>query len=153
MECFNKVIKKLLFILSIAYLTFSSTLSIYAQVDNNFPVGFNFNFSRSPFKSWIPKPQKVEPDKKIPKIDFKLPEKKIEIIPPILSIQGVVWNTENPQAIINDSVVSLGDKISGAHIVDISKEGVQILYQDTLFFVKTEDQNDDSKLKARRKKR
>lgn len=67
----------------------------------------------------------------------KKPEviKKIEEAPtqkkplPVLKIQGMVWGGNFPQAIINNKVVKIGDKIEDASIVEINKEGVVILFE------------------------
>lgn len=61
-----------------------------------------------------------------------------EVMPPRFTIQGVIWNTDTPQAIVDNVVVGIGGVIKEAYIVDITKEGIKILYQDTLFFVETE---------------
>ncbi|MDD4980858.1 MAG: hypothetical protein PHC54_06315 [Candidatus Omnitrophica bacterium] len=49
---------------------------------------------------------------------------------PALAIQGMVWGGTFPQAIINAKVVKIGDTIAGARIIDISKSGVTVLYED-----------------------
>ncbi|MCU0665753.1 MAG: hypothetical protein MUF05_01480 [Candidatus Omnitrophica bacterium] len=58
-----------------------------------------------------------------------------EIIPPDLVIQGVVWGAATPQAIVNDKVVKKGDIIQDAHILDITKEGIDIFYQGAQFHI------------------
>lgn len=67
----------------------------------------------------------------------KKPEvvKKIEEAPtqkkplPGLKIQGIVWGSSIPQAIINNKVLKIGDKIEDVSIVEISREGVIILFE------------------------
>lgn len=54
---------------------------------------------------------------------------------PALTVQGLIWNSDMPQAIINDQVVKLGDEISGAKIVKIAKDGITIQFQGELIFV------------------
>jgi len=49
-------------------------------------------------------------------------------MPPSLEIQGIAWGGSFPQAIINNQVVKIGDVLSGAEIINISKEGVTVLY-------------------------
>jgi hypothetical protein len=63
--------------------------------------------------------------------DPKTPE--ILVIPPIFNIQGVIWQTNRPQAIINDQVVDVGDDFMESRIVSIEKTLIQIEYQGTLF--------------------
>ena len=47
---------------------------------------------------------------------------------PVLNIQGLVWGGRFPQAIINGTVVMVGDTIAGTRIIDISKEGIVVFY-------------------------
>ncbi|MDD5246320.1 MAG: hypothetical protein PHS09_02875 [Candidatus Omnitrophica bacterium] len=49
--------------------------------------------------------------------------------PPPLTVQGVIWGTSLPQAIISGKVVKIGDTIEKARIIDITKEGVTIFYE------------------------
>ena len=41
-------------------------------------------------------------------------------------ITGLIWNSNRPQAIVNDQVVDVGDKISEYQIVSISKTGIKL---------------------------
>ena len=41
-------------------------------------------------------------------------------------LEGVVWNSKRPQAILNGKIVELGGKIGDAEIVAIDKKGVKI---------------------------
>jgi len=59
--------------------------------------------------------------------------------PPTLNISGVVWNTDRPQAIINDKVIGVGDTISDSVVKDITKTSVIILYGDKEFTIKYEN--------------
>ncbi len=45
-----------------------------------------------------------------------------------LTVQGIIWGGNLPQAIINNKVVKVGDVLEGAEIVDINKEGVTVLF-------------------------
>ena len=65
-------------------------------------------------------------------VKTKKPE---EIKPPALTINGLVWNTDKPQAIINNKILGLGDVIEGATIVDINPAGTEILYEGKKFKV------------------
>lgn len=49
--------------------------------------------------------------------------------PPVLTVQGLIWGGDIPQAIINDNVVKLGDTIQGAKILSITKDGVTVLFE------------------------
>jgi len=58
------------------------------------------------------------------------PEAQIEARPlPELQIQGIVWGGAFPQAIINNKVVKIGDKIDEVVVIDIAKSGVTILFE------------------------
>lgn len=46
-----------------------------------------------------------------------------------LKIQGIVWGSKMPQAIINNAVVGVGEVIAGVEILDIRREGVYVLYE------------------------
>jgi hypothetical protein len=59
----------------------------------------------------------------------KVRPKEKKIIPlPTVVIEGIVWNTHMPQAIINSKVVRIGDDIDGFEITGISKDGITIDY-------------------------
>ncbi len=53
---------------------------------------------------------------------------------PALSVQGIVWGEDNPQAIIDGRVVAKGDLLpDGVEILDISKKGIKLLYRGKIF--------------------
>ncbi len=52
----------------------------------------------------------------------------VETPMPTLNVQGVVWGTSLPQAIINGQVIKIGDTIEKARIIDINKDGVVIFF-------------------------
>jgi len=86
---------------------------------------------RDPFLSLLAK--KAENIKKAvtiaaPKIE--------EVKPPELSVQGLVWGKVQPQAIVNNKVVTIGDTIEEAKIVEINKNGISILYKGKIFSMK-----------------
>ena len=47
---------------------------------------------------------------------------------PTLTISGLVWNTDKPQAIINNKIVSVGDTIEEAKIIRITRAGITLNY-------------------------
>jgi hypothetical protein len=58
------------------------------------------------------------------------PEKKEGAFPKEgFSISAIIWGGKRPQAIINDKVVNIGDKLSGGEIVGIDKKGVRINFK------------------------
>ncbi|MBL7170765.1 MAG: general secretion pathway protein GspB [Candidatus Omnitrophica bacterium] len=50
-----------------------------------------------------------------------------------LYLEGIIWDPIKPMAIINDEVVSSGDKIRGVTIIKIEKDKVVLSYQDKTF--------------------
>jgi len=49
---------------------------------------------------------------------------------PDLQVQGIIWGTDIPQAIINNKVVKVGDTIAGGvRIVEINKDGVSVFFK------------------------
>ncbi|MBN3038028.1 MAG: hypothetical protein JW869_01265 [Candidatus Omnitrophica bacterium] len=63
---------------------------------------------------------------------------KIKVPLTHLHIQGMVWGSKSPQAIINNKVVRKGDVIEGAQVLDVRKEGVYLLYQDNQYILRPE---------------
>jgi len=61
------------------------------------------------------------------------PDKKLPL--PALSIEGLIWNTRMPQAIINGRVVRVGDTIEGVKILKIDREGIGVEYQGESAFI------------------
>ena len=55
---------------------------------------------------------------------------------PHLEVQGMVWGSKMPQAIINNTVVTAGEVIEGAEIIDIRKEGVYVLYEENQYILR-----------------
>lgn len=82
----------------------------------------------------------VTKDPFIPQLPAKKPPKQIEPPPkeipkPMLSIQGLVWQTSMPQAIVNNKVVKMGDSLTDEiKILDVSRDGISIEYQGATFF-------------------
>ena len=51
------------------------------------------------------------------------------VIPlPKITISGVIWNSDRPQAIINNEIIDIGDTVSEIEIVDIRKTGIDGLF-------------------------
>lgn len=55
----------------------------------------------------------------------------IEGPPPPLTVQGLIWGGNLPQAIVNNKIVKVGDTIDGANITGIDKDGVTVLFKET----------------------
>jgi hypothetical protein len=55
---------------------------------------------------------------------------------PGFKIEGYVWGSSIPQAIIEGTVYSEGDMVKGAKIVKIDKTGITLLYNGNKYIVK-----------------
>ena len=63
-----------------------------------------------------------------------VPEKKFD--PAQFQVNGVVWNTTRPQAIINNQVVNIGDIVNGAKIVSIQKTGIDFAMNQKIYTIR-----------------
>jgi hypothetical protein len=50
-----------------------------------------------------------------------------------LKVQGIIWGVKNPQAIINDQVLTVGSTIEGAEILSIEKKGITLSFNGVVF--------------------
>lgn len=50
-----------------------------------------------------------------------------------LQVQGIIWGSDLPQAIISNRVVKVGDTLEGGRVSAISKEGVTVVIEDREF--------------------
>lgn len=85
---------------------------------------------RDPFKSpfemqGIPVVAEAEPT--APTVEYGLSH---------LNVQGMVWGSKMPQAIINNQIVRIGEIIDGAEILEIRREGVYVLYEGKQYIVR-----------------
>jgi type II secretory pathway component PulC len=114
----------LLALVSLAYQLFYA----YAQQDNTIiarpQLNYNSEDARDPFNSYLP----TEENK-----GGQQQETEAYVQPPTLTVQGLIWGSNMPQAIINNKVVKIGDIIEGARIVEIDKEGVEVSYKGRSF--------------------
>ncbi len=106
----------------------------------------NLNELRDPFIPQLPPPkvvQVLQPEKQKPTIIptertiqpiYKTtdpdPVNTVPVIPAIQTnafvVKGLIWNTDMPQAIINDKILKVGDFINGVKIVAIQSKGVEL---------------------------
>ncbi len=111
------------------FITFLSCLLFFGQTHLACALERRDLRFQNPFVSQLPKkPKPIETTEKVTpktKIRKEIPE---EIIPPSLTISGLIWDTKKPQAIVNDEVVSIGDSIDQAEILDISPTGISIRF-------------------------
>lgn len=52
---------------------------------------------------------------------------------PGLKVEGIIWGSQLPQAIINNEVVRPGDSVEGVQIIEISRTGLTVLFKDKIF--------------------
>lgn len=104
---------------------------LFSEEESPNQVEFKDEGLRDPFISLLPK-------KDIPIETIPISIGNTEVDVPVISIQGMVWGVDRPQAIIDNKVYDIGDEIKGAKIMDISKEGVKFLYQDKIFLMAPE---------------
>jgi len=52
-----------------------------------------------------------------------------------LTVQGIIWGGRVAQAIINNSVVKVGDTVQGAQIIEINKDGIVVSYGNREFII------------------
>jgi hypothetical protein len=96
---------------------------------------------RSPFEPRTPKEKIVTiAPKPAPKPEIKHVPKKQEItvpeVPlPTFKVNGVVWDTKRPQAILDSQVINIGDTIKGCTVINIDKNGILLNFQDRTFTV------------------
>lgn len=57
-----------------------------------------------------------------------IPESQRDMPLPSLTVQGIIWGGNLPQAIINNKVVKIGDMIEGVRVTEINKSGVTVFF-------------------------
>jgi hypothetical protein len=63
-------------------------------------------------------------------------EEKLEIPLPKLTIEGIIWNSDMPQAIVDGRVVRIGDVIKNVEIVNIEKKGITVSFNGEKVLIK-----------------
>ena len=82
---------------------------------------------RDPMKSLLPQPPKPSNPNAGPAHKEPPPPPP----PPTLHVQGLLWGSSTPKAIINDKVYSVDDRVAGAKILSITRRGVMVEYLGT----------------------
>lgn len=110
--------KILLFMLS--FFLFSQILAVSAD--------------RDPFEPGLPKEEEVR-EEDLPDPELVRPDPTPVSLPIALSVEGLLWGSDKPQAVINGRVYLLGDKLKevDAEIIEIDNEGVSIRYKGEIF--------------------
>ncbi len=55
-----------------------------------------------------------------------------------LNVQGIILGGRFPQAIVNDTVVKVGDTVGGARIIGITKKGISLLMHNRVYTANTQ---------------
>ncbi|MDD5005971.1 MAG: hypothetical protein PHS93_05665 [Candidatus Omnitrophica bacterium] len=86
---------------------------------------------KNPFKDWLPE-VKVEPQ---PEVETVV-EQPVVIEPEVTfntsgyKLSGLIWGSDKPKVIINNKIYGIGDKLDGAQITKIEKEGITLVFDD-----------------------
>lgn len=55
------------------------------------------------------------------------------IDPPEIALMGIIYDTNHPQALFNNRIVSTGDEVEGIKVVEISRSGIVVEYKGASF--------------------
>ncbi len=87
----------------------------------------------NPFSSPLPKKSEIKPKVIVVPAQKETPTPPAPVTPPNLLVKGLVWNTDRPQAIINDQVVGVGDRVGETTIRSITRNGIGFEFMKTHF--------------------
>ncbi|MDP2905257.1 MAG: hypothetical protein Q8O22_03005 [Candidatus Omnitrophota bacterium] len=77
---------------------------------------------RDPFLDYLPEKQEAPAQQEV-KEDFANKLKTLEV-------QGIIWGSGMPQAIVNNQVIRAGDMFEGARVISIEKSGINLMMDD-----------------------
>jgi hypothetical protein len=110
----------------------NETMQVPKDEIKKIPVRYESAHMRDPFLTYLKKDIPVAAQNKTSSLKVAEPQ------PPDLQVQGIVTGGRVTQAIINNRVVSVGDRIEdGVQITDIKKDGVTVTYQGYAYFYAT----------------
>lgn len=101
---------------------------------------------RNPFKDWFPVTViKVIETEPVVEEEF-IEEEPIEIFfepeetfnPSIYTVDGLIWGSYKPKAIIDNKIYDIGDKLGEAVVTKIEREGVVLFLDDKEYLITTE---------------
>ena len=102
-------------------------------------VAYTAGSLRNPMVSLLPKP--VEEPAPAETASANAPAETLRR-PPTVQVQGIIWGSSRPQALIDGSLYEVGDTVAGAKIVSIDRAGVTVGIGRTTFTLKpTADMN------------
>ena len=109
---------------------FISTLGVLFVLGAAYPQGSDKENYRDPFLSILPEDVKITDSEA---------QKRTKDAPPPVAINGILWNSDNPQTIIDGGVYSVGDKLINleAQVFKIRKNTVFISYGDKISAMRT----------------
>ena len=87
-----------------------------------------------PLKESIRQRDRAREAKNRPPVEGAVPQPPLK--PPSLHLEGILWGTAKPRAIINRRVVGVGDTIDDAKIIAIGKQGVKVSFDEREFELK-----------------
>ncbi len=96
--------------------------------------------SRNPFKNWFPviiieEPINTTVVEEVAPVVFVEEEKTFDSS--IYTVNGLVWGSYKPKAIINEKIYGIGDRLDEAEISKISKDGVTLIFDNCEYIVTT----------------
>ena len=75
-----------------------------------------------------------------PSPEIVKPVETEEIIPPPplpdVNVSGIIWNSDRPQAIINDRIVDIDSDVSGIKITEIRQSDIKGLFHEKAVTIK-----------------
>ena len=89
--------------------------------------------SRDPFESWLPKPAIEVKDQPVSAGEPAVMTQRPQIQPPALIVTSQISGGPVPQAVIDGKIFRVGDKVQGALITNITREGIKVLYEEQTF--------------------
>lgn len=108
------------FLLANCLCVFAQSEEAEEQANADNIASYNADNYRDPFMPQIKKEEKQKEENLTTGSQSALPE---------FNVQGMVWRSDNPQAIIDGQILRLGDEIKEAKVIDISRDGVKFLFR------------------------
>lgn len=118
----------LVFVLLNCFYAFAQDKETEVQADSDKVASYNADNYRDPFMPQIKKEEK--------KKEADSSAAASQSAPPEFNVQGMVWRSDNPQAIIDGQILRIGDEIKDARVIDISKDGVKFLFRGKIITAK-----------------
>lgn len=121
----NRIFKQILFFFLLAgslnpdVIILAEQSTKEKEIDRN-PVEYKSSDLRDPFKQLIFKEEKKD-------LSQNINANQAQVNFSSLKVQGIIWGGLMPQAIINNKVVTVGDLIEGAEILNIDKNGITLI--------------------------